>query len=177
MKKLSKRETIILIICLALAAVFAVWQLVIKPMQEGGANIDDRLRLNKARLVKAQKMAAMQSQVERRYWHLVELIGLAGSEGVEMSAIVAKIESAAREANIHIANMQPQRAVSQKGRVFFPVELQVDGQWANIVQFLYSLQQQPNFYFINECNLEKYSETANSLRGRMVLSRMRLTNP
>jgi len=34
----------------------------------------------------------------------------------------------------------------------------------------------PNFYFLDELNLEKYSDTTSSLRGRIVISRMYLVN-
>jgi len=49
-----------------------------------------------------------------------------------------------------IANIQSQKLITQKEVGFLPVE--------------------------NELNLEKYPDTANSLRGRMVISRMCLVN-
>ena len=107
----------------------------------------------------------------------MDLIGVVDSEDAQMPTIVSKIEAAARESNIHIANIQPQKSVTQKEARFLAVELEIDGQWLDIVQFLYLLQQQPNLYFINELNLEKYSDTTNSLRGRIVISRMCLVNP
>ena len=122
-------------------------------------------------------MVAQKALVEARYQNLVDLIGVVDSEEAQMPTIVSKIEAAARESNIHIANIQPQKSITQKEARFLAVELEIDGQWLDIVQFLYLLQQQPNFYFINELNLEKYSDTTNSLRGRIVISRMCLVNP
>ena len=175
MRRLSKREVVILIISLALGFVYAIGQLVIKPVQQGGENIDNQLRLNQARLMKARKVLARRAEVGQRYERLIGLIGIAGSEGSEMSIMVAKIESTAGEANVHIVNMQPQKVAAKQGKSFFPVELQVDGQWANIVKFLHLLQSQPNYYYINELSLERYSDTQGLLRGRIVLSRLRLT--
>ena len=177
MKKLSKRETVILIISLVLGIVYAIGQMVIKPVQQGGVDIDNQLRLNQNRLMKAQKMLARRAEIGQRYDRLIELIGTAGSESSEMSAMVARVESAAGEAGVHIVNMQPQKVVTRQGKSFFPVELQVDGQWANIVKFLHLLQSQPNYYFINELSLEKYSDTQGLLRGRIVLACLRLTSP
>ena len=177
MKKLNKRETLILVITLALAAIFIAYQFVIKPMHEGVLDINDQLRVAKDRLAKAHQMVAQKSLVAARYQNLVDLIGVAGSEDVQVPVIVSKIETAARESNIHIANIQPQKSVTQKEARFLSVDLEIDGQWLDIVQFLYLLQQQPNFYFINDLNLEKYSDTTDSLRGRIVISRMCLVNP
>ena len=177
MKKLNSRETIILIITLGLVVFFIAYQFVIKPMSEGAVDINDRLRVDEDKLIKARQMVAQKSIVEARYHKLVDLIGVVDSEDAQMPTIVSKIETAARESNIHIANIQPQKSSIQKEARFLAVELEIDGQWLDIVQFLYLLQQQPNFYFINELNLEKYSDTANSLRGRIVISRMCLINP
>jgi len=177
MKKLNSRETLIFIITLVLAVLFIVYQFVAKPMSEGAVDINDRLRVDQSKLIKAHQMVAQKAVVQARYQNLVSLIGMVDSEEAQMPTIVSKIEAAARESNIHIANIQPQKSVIQKEVSFLGVELEIDGQWLDIVQFLYLLQQQPNFYFINELNLEKYSDTTNSLHGRIVISRMCLVNP
>jgi len=177
MKKLNPRETLILIITLGLIVFFIAYQFVIKPMRKGSVDINDRLRVDQNRLIKARQMVAQKALVEARYQNLAYLIGVAGSDEAQMPGIVSKIETAARESNIHIANIQSQKSVTQKEARFLAVELEIDGQWLDIVQFLYLLQQQPNFYFINELNLEKYTDAANSLRGRIVISRMCLVNP
>ncbi|MBF0503693.1 MAG: type 4a pilus biogenesis protein PilO [Candidatus Omnitrophica bacterium] len=176
MKKLSTRETVILFITLGLVLAFIIFQWVIKPMQGSAIDIDDQFRLNHAHLVKARKMVAIKQEVEARYQNLVDVIGTAASEASQMTAMVSKIESTARDANVHIANIQPQKAVTQKEVTFFPVELQIDGQWLDIVRFLYMLQQKPNLYFIDELNVEKYSDAVNTLRGRIVVSSIRLVN-
>ena len=168
MKKLNSRETMILIVTVGLVVIFVVYQFVIKPMHEGSVDINDQLRVDRDRLVKARQMVAQASKVDARYQDLVGLIGVVDSEESQMPTIVSKIEAAARESNIHIATIQPQKPVAQKETMFLQVELEIDGQWLDIVQFIYLLQQQPNFYFINELNLEKYSDMTNSLRGRVV---------
>jgi len=177
MKKLNPREKLILFITLGLSGFFIIFQFVLKPMHEGSVDINDQLRLEKARLIKARQMVAQRAVIESRYQNLAVLIGGADSEDAQMPAIISKIETAARENNIHIANIQPQKSSAVKEADFLAVELEIDGQWLDIAQFLQSLQKQPNFYFINELNLEKYSDTTSSLRGRIVISRMYLANP
>ena len=177
MKKLNRRETQILIVTLGLFLFFIAYQLVIKPIHDGSMDINDRLHVVKVKLMKARQMVAQKELVEHRFQKLAGLLGMADSEDAQMPAIVSKIEAAARESNVHIANIQPQKTVTQKEAMFLAVELEIDGQGFDIVQFLYTLQQRPNYYFINELNLEKYSDSTNSLRGRIVISRMCLVNP
>ncbi len=174
MKKLNKREMLFFIMFGVVVAVFVVIQLVINPMREGRNDVINRLRAKQSQMMKAKKFLLMRPYVQQHYGQLEALIGVAGSPSAEMSAIVAKIESSANEANIRIANMQPQRVIKQQGGYLFPVELQVNGQWPNIAKFLSLVQAPPNYYFINELNLEKYADTLGFLHGRIVLSRMRL---
>ena len=177
MKKLNSRETLILAGTLGLVLFFVVFQLILKPVHEGAVDINDKLRTEKDQYLKASQMVSQKSAVEARYRRLVDLIGVVDSEESQMPTIVSKIETAAREDNVHIGNIQPQKSSTQKGAIFLSVELEVDGQWLDIVHFLYTLQQRPNYYFIGELNLEKYSDSTNSLRGRIVISRMCLVNP
>jgi len=177
MKRLNPREMVILVITLVLAAFFLIFQFVIKPMHEGSVDTNDRLHQDLEQLAKARMLVAQKAKIEARYRHLVQLIGATDSDEAQMPAIVSKIEVAARQSNVHIANIQPQKASTRQEARFLAVELEIDGQWLDIVQFLYLLQQQPNFYFIDELNLEKYSGMVSSLRGRIVISRMSLINP
>lgn len=177
MKKLSIREIRILIVTVALAVIFIAYQAIFKPISEGNAGTNDRLNADMRQLVKARKLISQKALVEARWRNLVDLIGTGDSEGAQMTTIISNIESAAHDSNVHIANISPQKSVAQKDAEFQTVELEIDGEWLDIVQFLYKIQQRPNFYFINELNLEKYSDSASALRGRIVVSRMCLTSP
>ncbi len=167
----------IFLLTLGLLGVFIAYNFAVKPMHEGAVDINDQLRVDRARLIKARQMLSQKAAIQSRYLDLVNLIGGVDSDDAQMPTIISKIETAAHESNVHIANIQPQKSAAQKEASFLSVELEIDGQWLDIVQFLHLLQQQPNFYFINELNLEKYSDTASSLRGRIVISRMYLANP
>ncbi|MBF0510794.1 MAG: type 4a pilus biogenesis protein PilO [Candidatus Omnitrophica bacterium] len=176
MKKLKNSETVILIIAVVLFICFLVMQFIIKPIREGDVDINDRLRVSKTRLIKEQQTAAQKSLVESRYENLVNLVGVDDSEEAQMTVIVSKIENSAHESNVHIANIRPLPSVKEKEAVFLKVELELDGQWLDIVHFLNLLQAQPNFYFINDLNLEKSAEGSSVLRGDIVVSRMCLVH-
>ncbi|MDE2027534.1 MAG: type 4a pilus biogenesis protein PilO [Candidatus Omnitrophica bacterium] len=177
MKKLSRREMIILTITVGLFVIFILVQGVIRPIHEGAMNVDDELRLVDQKLQRANQLVAQGPAIEGEYKKFVQLVGVAGPEDEQMPAMVSRIESAAKESNIHISNMQPRKSTAQKGARFLSVELQVDGEWLDMVRFLSSLQAPPNFYFINDLSLEKYSEASGALHGRIVLSVMGLVNP
>ena len=177
MKQLNAREKLILFLTLGLVVFFIIFEFIVKPMHEGSVDINDQLRVDRSSLINARHMLGQKVIVDSRYQDLVDLVGVVDSEESQMPMIVSKIETAARETNIHIANIQPQKPITGKDTMFLGVELEIDGQWLDIVRFLFMLQQKPNIFFINELNLEKYSDMTNSLRGRIVVSRMCLVSP
>ena len=174
MKKLNKREVIVLVITVTLVAGYLIFQFVILPMQNKGSDATNDIVLAQRKLAKNQQTIRQGSGVNEQYQKLVEFLGISGSEGSEFSAMISKLEMLAKEANIHVVNVQPQRATTKEGIRNFPVELNIEGQWSAISKFLYLVQVQPNLFNIQELNIEKYSDTATSLRGRIVLSRVRV---
>jgi Tfp pilus assembly protein PilO len=174
MRKLNRREKLILVFTVILLLVYTVFQFMIKPMREGGNDITDRIQMAQHRLSKQQEIIHRQKAIEKEYKGLVDFLGAASSEGAEATAIVAKLEAAARESKVHIANMQPQRAVTKDILRVFPVELIVEGDWPSVVKFIYTVQNKSNLFNIDELNLEKYSDASSSLRGRLLLSRTKV---
>ena len=174
MRRLNKREFAILVVCVALLLVFAARQWIVLPMLQSAGSIDDQIRVAQARLAKARGVLLLKPKVEGRYQRLVEVIGVAGSDAQEMSLVVYKVQAVANQANVHIANIQPQHTIVQETVSFFPVELEISGQWRNIAQFLYSLQSAPHYYFIDDLSLEKGADPSGMLSGRVTISRIRL---
>lgn len=175
-KSLTIREIILMVVGVLLILGFITWQMIIKPMQENGADIDDRLTAISLKLSEAKNIVNQGKKVDERLARLKELIGVSDSEGAEMSLLVSYIETAAKDANIHIANMKPSKARNEGGVSFYPVEVDVDGQWSDMVVFFRQIQSKPNYLFVDDLNLEKYSDATGSLRGRIVVTRMRLTS-
>ena len=175
MVKLNEREKTIFIVCVVLIAAFGVFQLVLKPLKDAKENAADRIRVDERKLKKNLEIIKHSQSTEKQYQKLIEVMGTAGTEGAEVSTMVSRLEAAAKEADIHIANMQPQHSVVKQDIVrVFPVELVIDGQWAAITKFLYLVQSPPDLLNIEELNLEKYSDATAALRGRIVLSRVRV---
>jgi len=176
MKKFNKREYIILIVCSVLVLIFVISKFIISPLNDRGSDIKDSISLAQKKLDKNQQIVSSRSIIEEQYKKLVSSLGETSSEGTEFSLIVSNLEALAREANIHVANVQPQKAYNREQLRVYPIELEIDGQWPCIAKFLYLVQSGDAYFNIDELNLEKYSDTTGLLRGRVVLSRVRV-NP
>ena len=174
MKTLNRRELVILYVCAAVIGVYGIFMLAVRPLIERGEAIGGQIEAAERRLAKNVQTAQQAADVDAEYQRLVSILGTEGSEGAEGSSMVSKLEAAARQADVQIANMQPQRTVSKEILKAFPVEIVIDGKWPNIVKFLYLVQSDPNLFNVDRLSLEKYSDTTASLRGNFVLSRTRV---
>jgi Tfp pilus assembly protein PilO len=174
MRKLNKREYIILAICVSLVLAYIGYQYYKNSSEESGSGIKGEIQIAQRKLAKNQSTIARGPGLNQQYLQLVKVLGTSKSEGVELSAMISKLEALARESNMHVANVQPQRTVTKDIVRIFSVELVVDGKWSSIAKFLYLAQSQPNFLNVEELNMEKYSDITSSLRGRIVLSRTRV---
>ena len=89
-----------------------------------------------------------------------------------MSAILAEIESVAREIDLHITDLKPQKV--RKGEFLnnFSVSLSANGRLEEITHFLYILQSSPHLFNIEELAIEKSSAQTQILQTRISLSRI-----
>ena len=174
MVKISKRERSAIIAILIVVAGFGVFQFVISPLRQQGQDVADNIQLSRRKLEKMQRTIQQDAAVQKQYQQLADFLGVSGSEGSEFSSMVRTVEELAKETNVHVINVQPQRSVVKDEVRIFPLELSVDGQWSAIARFIYLAQAQPNFFSVEELNFEKFSDPGALLRGRVVLSRTRV---
>ena len=109
---------------------------------------------------------------EEKYKSLLESFQQQGSDEQMMSVILTEIESAAAQVKIRIADMKPQKARKIGTYNNFLVSITLDGELTSIMDFIYSLQNQPHLFAVDELRLEKKSPNTRDLKGYFVLSRI-----
>ena len=173
MRQISRREWITLSLTVVVLGSFLIQQLVIKPIQEGSNDAERRIQLTQKKLKKNYEIISQTKNLEKQIQEIENNFGFVDSDDEESSAMVDGLESVARQTNVQIVNMQPQRSQVKKWVKVFLVEMTLGGSWPNIVHFLHLAQSAPNNFYINQLNLEKFSDNASLLRGRLTVSRLR----
>ncbi len=170
----SKREKIILAISISLAAAFIFSQFIFKPVKEHEKGLLKRLMLDEQKLGKNTLILQRAKAINQQHEEFSKAIGESKSDENELSSMVSEIETVGGQVNVHIANMQPQKALSKGFHRRFAVRLTIDGNWSDITHFLHVLQGAPYYFDVEELLLEKYSTTTDALKGRLSLSRIRM---
>jgi hypothetical protein len=174
MRPLTKREKIIAALCQVLIFSFLVKEILFSSILPLGEGLEDRVGIMEQKIAKTKAIIQRRDVYDRQLNAFEKMLGLASSEGVEMSDMAGRIGSAARQVNVKVSNIQPLKPREEKYFQIFPVEVTLDGEWPGLAKFIYLMQSQENSFGVEEADLEKYDTNTAALRGRLVLTRVRL---
>jgi hypothetical protein len=176
MRSLGGREKVILVVCVAVVAVYALAQGVIKPLQESRTDIILQRELLERELNLSRQVLKKSRALEVQYAQLKAVFGVVSNASKEDAVMISRAEAAAVAAGVHIVNMRPLPVIKKDIENIFSVEISFDGSRKAISEFFYLAQNQEKLFKLEEMNLENYSNSPGMLRGRAVFSRIRLLN-
>ena len=171
MRQLTQREQQILGVCGAVIFLYVSFRMVWIPSQSEGdvlkAKIEARTRL----LEKDFKILQNGKTIAGQYDRYLSLLKQEGTDEQEMSAILSLIESLGNEIQLRFSQMKPLQVQREDFYSIFPVSLSMEDSLPKIDRFLYTVQNQPNFFEVEEIHLEKSSTQNNFLQARLVLKK------
>ncbi|MEI8012844.1 MAG: GspMb/PilO family protein [Candidatus Omnitrophota bacterium] len=174
MKQVTRREVLFTVIATIFLLSYSVIQFGIRPFQKSCVDVREQIKLTGDTLIQSERVVGRAGAMEKGYDQLVKVFGHPADENKETSAMMSHLETAAGSSGIHIVNMQPLRNGGKNLLKTFSVEVVFDGAWDTITKFLYLAQSRPNLLRIDDLNIEKYLELKGTLRGRVVLTTIRI---
>ena len=172
-KRLTKREQGIFIVCVILAFMYVTYQGVIKPLQEKLVGLDADIESEHKRLVKNLKTVQKAKALEQEYHQYFDQLKQDGTNEQVMASILSEIEQVAGQLNLKISDLKPKRVRKEVYYNWFSVSLTIDSTLKDMMQFVYILQKQPHFFRVDEFSFEKGAQrNAEDIRIHLVLSRI-----
>ena len=168
----SQREMSIFIIMVSTVLMFTIYKAVYIPLFEKRQDIRTRIQQAEDRLNQNRKMMRKASVFDRKYADILQALKQQDKDEKIMSSIFSEIETVASGMQMRIADMKPRKVRSVDLYNQFSVSLTLDGPMANIMQFLYSLENAPHLFYVEEMSLSKMSANRSELRCQLVLSRV-----
>ena len=170
-RRLSRREKSIFIACLLLVFIYTSYHFIFKPLQENTATVKNQIELKEKRLRNNLRIVRKERIVDEEYDQYSSYLKQKASEEQEMAAILSQIESAANEVNIRIADMKPKKVKKVDFYNNFSVTLTIEGELQTIIRFLYTLENIPHLFKIDEIYLERSSIRTTEIKCRLILSK------
>ncbi len=170
MKKFNRREQNLLIGTLVVVGVYVIVQFVAKPLFHYASDVKSNIEEAKESLNRNQQIVQKAKDQQKGNQQLMQVFGAAVHTKEEtFKALSTSVESSARDANVSLMNVVTKKDFDQSLLHIYPLEAEIEGKWVDIHRFLYTLQSSPNSLIINELALQKKTDNADLIHGRIVV--------
>ena len=174
MRTLTNRENKILVVCLILILGFIGYRGVFKSFQEKDADLDARIQSLELLLKKNLEVLGREEHLNQAYEDFSQGKKQTRSKEQEMTMILSQIESIAKEMNMQVSDMKPQKVKESQFFNQFTVSLALEGELIPILHFIYLLEDQPHNFIIDEMRIERSFGRTAGIRCRLKISRILL---
>ena len=171
MRPLTNREQKFLFLTFTLALICFFYFFIWKSFRARLEDLNTAAQKENRRLRWNLQIIEESNSVSKKYKNYLEFFLQHNSAEEQMSAIISDLEAIAQKKNLHFSEIKPAKVKNAKFYNIFSISLTMDGNFSQITEFIYAIQNQPYFFSIDELHLEKKSPEDIILQMRMVLSR------
>lgn len=162
---LSKRERYIFVAAMAVIVLALTYNFVLEPFLKRWDYLNNEIIVKETEFRKAIKLLKARDSIVDEYSSYSSPIK-------KMSKILAYIEAQASSSGIKTDNVRPMPLVQKELYKEYVIELQVEGDFANINRFISNLINPPISISIKRFDLRKTSEGSSYLKGILTLSHL-----
>lgn len=164
----SKREKYIFITAVSIIIGALLYNFVYERLMKKWNGLNIEITQKKVMLDKAIRLRGQRDDIIRAYNQYA-----ASSKNI--SKVLISIEKRAYETGITLSNIKPGEAVDKGLYEEYAIELQLQGQFTDILSFLSELIKPPLFISIKKCDFRKSSEETTSIfKGTVIVSKLTL---
>ena len=174
MRKLNNREKIIGVLCMIFCLFFIGKQIIYTRFVDFQDDLETRIKVTSRKIAQAKAIIGRQFSYEAKLKELASKVGVVSSEGTEVAHSASRMEEVARQVGVRIVKVQPRTMRQEKYFNVYLLEVVLEGEWKSVARFIQLLQTSDGSLNIDELNLEKYSQEVTGLRGKIVVSWIRL---
>ena len=172
LSQFSKREKIIALISAGLILILLIYFFLLEPMLGKLDAINTEIETQELRWRKNLKILSQEAEISNQYQKYADFVRPKASDEQEMANILSEIEAVAKEVNIRILDMKPQKIKTLEFYKSFGVDLIIEGQLKDITHFLYNLQNAPHLLKTDKLHLEKESVVQPVLKASLLVSKI-----
>ncbi|MCX7825259.1 MAG: type 4a pilus biogenesis protein PilO [Verrucomicrobiae bacterium] len=120
----------------------------------------------RGRIAAAQSVVQMEPQWQAQHRELLTRLRQSGS-GESAGDIIPRIESVASQLDISFSQRSPSPPVDRDRYMERSANFSYQGQWSNMIKFLFALTKQPEIYRVTALRMRADSRDPNQLSGDM----------
>ena len=129
--------------------------MVILPLKDKVQELDAQIASEQRKIRKNMQIIHDAKALDAQYESLRSSFYQNGTDEQAKSSILKEIESVARDLNLQISDLKPQRVRSNEFFNTFSVSLNMDSNLPDILKFLQILQDKPHLFDVQEVRFDK----------------------
>ena len=152
---LNNREQKIFVICLMVVGVTVVYNGLIAPLQREKIFLQEEITIERQKLNGSRQIIERSEKFDARYNSYLKRFGKSGTGEQVASSMLSEIEHVASKLKLPIAELKPEKIEHNEFDDRFAVRLTMNGEFLDIIHFLYTLQQAPYLFDVEEVEFKK----------------------
>jgi len=169
---LSKRESKLFYLTVIAVLFLLGHNFVVKPLMAKWNKVDEKIKEGNLKLEKGERLAGKEKSITSDYDRIAAAIKMKGSQEEEMAGFLTEIESLANSTGVHINEIKPLPAKQFDLYKKFYTDLELEGEMAQISDFMRRVQDSPHILAIDKLSLGSKEAGTSTLRCRLVISKI-----
>jgi len=154
---LSVREQKIFIVCVSVVLTAVFYNGLVVPLQRESGGLDEEITVRRQELKRDGRIIQKARQVQVRHDAYLNRFGKQGTSEEAVSSFLSDIEKVAGRLKLTIGELKPRKVVRHEWDDRFSVKLTFNSDFVDIVHFLYTVQQEPYLFDVEEVEFNKLS--------------------
>ena len=170
--RLSGREKTLFISGAIIVACILVYIFAFEPIWTEWKKLNELIYSKSIKLVKNRRILGQEKQITKFYNEYAKDIKMEGSVEEETAKILKEIENIARTSSTYIADIKPNKVKDMGFYKEYFVELEAEGDIANLAKFIYELQDSKQILKVRHLRINPKAGENNKLKGYMIVTKV-----
>jgi len=172
-RRITAREKKIFIAALAALSLSFLYNGLVGPLQEKKDIFDQEIAAGEKQLALNRGIIQRSKALDARYDVYFSQFSRLGTSEETVSSVLSEIESVAGKLGLHVTDLKPNKIRQNEYDHQFSVSLTINSELVDIARFLYTLQQEPHLFDVEEAAFEKFMKKDQTMiTTRLVLSKV-----
>ncbi|MBF0384390.1 MAG: type 4a pilus biogenesis protein PilO [Candidatus Omnitrophica bacterium] len=171
-RKFTKREQYIAFFCALTGFVYLGYLGAYIPFKNEIEAIDAKISTAEAKFNKNRETIKEAEELEAQYKTYISKFAQTKTNEQEMSSLLEEIEEVANKLGLKISDLKPKKVQKEEYYNRFSVTLAIDSQLVDIIHFIYTLENKPYNFSIDEIRFDQATRAKSSVKSNLVLSKI-----
>lgn len=175
-KKLSKREHVVLSAAAVLLTAWVIYGLIVEPFAGKWKRMDSAVKAKTISIIKSSDILARYEEAEKKYpAHPALLAEKSGTEEEEVAGILGEVESISKNSACNILNIKPRQSKKIGDYKELSCDISAEGDMNTFTRFIYGVENSAGLLKVKSFSITSKSASSGVLKATFIISKVILS--